>query len=140
MKRIRNGLALILVLSLVIGCATLKEKYDKATPIEKASFWIEQFQLTLNSALKTGAIYVDAHPEFRPVWKSKGIATAKVVQGLLDQFTNELAAGKEITPSTIITAVASKVSEIVSLINSWGIKVSEYDNLRLLISMEGGEV
>jgi hypothetical protein len=140
MRKLRNASILMLVLVLAVGCATLKQKYEAATPIEKASFWIDQFQKTLNVSLKMGAIYVDAHPDLRPMWKEKGIATSKIVQKILDDFTNELAAGKEITPSTIIMAVSSKLNEIVVLVNSWGIKISEYETLKFLIELEGGTV
>ncbi len=133
MRRFKLSAIMIMVLVVLVACATLQQQWDKATPQEKSRLAISQFQLSLKSALDGGGVFVDANPKYRQVWKDKGLATAKVVNGLLDQFIKDLDAGKEVTFTTITIAVAGKMGEIIALVGSWGVKVSN-------IPFEGGEV
>jgi hypothetical protein len=116
-------LVMVLVWVMVAACATFQAKWDAATPIEKSRITISQFQGTLQAALNAGGLYVDKNPQYRQVWKDKGLTTATYINKLLDQFIIDLDAGKPISFTTITSAVATKMAELVALIQSWGVKI-----------------
>ncbi len=135
----KRSLFLIMVLVWVmVGCASFQAKWDKATPEERSRITISQFQGTVKAALDAGGLFVDKNPQYRQQWKDKGLTTATYINGLLDQFIIDLDKGKAISFTTITAAVASKVSELVALVQSWGVKIAVYEMLPE--SMKGGEV
>jgi hypothetical protein len=133
MKRKVLPVLLIIVLMSCVSCATLKAKWDQATPQEKSQIIISQTQMTLKSALDGGGKFVDANPTYRPLWKEKVLPTAKLINGMLDQFIIDLDAGKAISFTTITGATAGKLLEIINLLATWGVKVSNTDWLKEVV-------
>ncbi len=123
MRKVKSVSTIFLMLILLAGCATFQQKWDKATPIEKSRITISQFQGTLKATLDAGGLYVDKNPQYRQQWKDKGLTTATVINKLLDQFIIDLDAGKPISFTTISSAVAGKLAELVALVQAWGVKI-----------------
>jgi hypothetical protein len=120
----KKSLFLVLVLMWVMmaACATLQEKWNKATPQEKSRITISQFQMSVKEMLDAGGLFVDQNPTYRPQWKEKVLPIFKTVNGILDQFILDLDQGKAISFTTIISAVSGKIGEITAIINVWGVK------------------
>jgi uncharacterized membrane protein YjdF len=117
-------LLLFMVISSMSACAALQASWNKATPTQKCQIIISDIQQTLTLTVTTGAIFVDANPKYRADWKAKILPAVLQVNTILDGFIVELNAGATtITYTDIINAVQANMTNIKTILNSWGVKV-----------------
>ena len=121
--RKRSLIVIPLVLLLLMGCATLKENWDKATPEQRAEVVLYGFQKALDAGLDAGIVYISAHPEKKLEWQTKIIpmfdATNKILRDLMLQGK----AGKQLTYYDVAFAVVGRFAEINAALGGWGIRI-----------------
>ena len=139
MRMLGIFLMLIMMVSL-LACATLQQKWDKATDDEKARITISQTQKSLKTAFVTSKAFVDANQKYQAEWKTKIIpmfdATNKILKDLIDKG----AAGQKLTYISVLAALGNRIPEITAALAAWGLKISQLDDLSILhawIKQEG---
>ena len=118
-----NRIFIITLMFLLVGCATLQQRWSMATEDERARLVLFGFQKSLKTTLQTGIDYVAIHPEKRADWQKKIIpmfdATNKI---LLDLLLKGQAGGK-LTVVGVTFAVAGRIAEIEVILRGWGVKI-----------------
>ena len=117
----KSWLILFLVLFLT-GCASLQEKWDRATEDEKARIIISQFQGTLKSSFILAEAFVKANPQYNEVWKTKVLPMFDFTNKILGDFIQRGKAGEKFTVLQVTSAVAWRIQEIEIILKLWGVR------------------
>lgn len=115
--------ALLLVLFLLSGCASLQEKWDKATEEERARIMVSQFQGTLKSSFILAEAFVKVNPQYKEDWKAKVLPMFDFANKLLDDFIKRGKAGEKFTVLQVTSAVAGRLQEIEVILKGWGVRL-----------------
>ena len=114
---------LILFLALFLtGCASLQQKWDRATEDEKARIIISQFQGTLKSSFILAEAFVKANPQYNEVWKTKVLPMFDFANKILGDFIQRGKAGEKFTVLQVTSAVAWRMQEIEIILKLWGVR------------------
>lgn len=123
----RSSILCILVLMLVamfalnIGCSTLTGKWKTATEDEKARLILADMQESVDSMLQFGESYVATHPDKKSDWQSRVLPLFKSVNDMIGENIKSAKANQgKVTVSGILTAIQPKLTEIETIIVSWG--------------------
>ncbi len=114
---------LIILLVAFIGCATLQQKWDKATDDEKARITISQTQKSLKNLFNAGKIFVELKPQYITEWKEKVIPAFDVANKVLADLIAKGNRGEKLLYLDVIAAIGTKANDIQKLLTAWGVKL-----------------
>lgn len=136
---INKVIAAIMVIGLLFSlgaCATLQQKWDKATDDEKARIVVSQTQSSLKLAFVASQTFVASNPKYKDEWKNKVLPMFEAANNILGDIIKKGQAGQKITYMEVLAAVGGRITDIMAVINKWGVKtvLLEY-NLALIKSL-----
>ena len=123
MKRKLIPILLIVILWSMVGCATLKDQWGKATEDERARLVLFGLQKSLKTTLQTGIDYVAIHPEKKADWQKKIIPMFDATNKILLDLEVKGASGQGLTVIGVSLAVVGRIAEIEAILTGWGIKI-----------------
>lgn len=124
MKTLRKHcLIALLFIFLLGGCASLQQRWDKATEDERARILIAQFQGTLKSSFILAEAYVKVNPKYQEEWKTKVLPLFDFTNKLLGDFIQRGKAGEKFTVLQVTSALAGRLQEIETILKEWGVKL-----------------
>jgi hypothetical protein len=118
-----------LALSL-ISCATLQQKWEKATDDERARIIVSQTQKSLKLTLLSAQTFVATNPKYQPEWKTKVLPMFETVNNILGDLIKKGQAGEKLTYLSVISAIGGRVTDIITIINGWGVKTADFSFLK----------
>ena len=123
-------LVMFLVAFYLSGCATLQQKWDKATEDEKARILVSQTQKTLKTLLVSGEVFVMTNPKYKEEWKVKVLPMFKAANAIVGDLIQKGIAGQTLTSTQVLTAVAGRIKEITDALAAWGVTVADTEFLK----------
>lgn len=124
MRKARVTLSFLLCLFL-FSCASLQERWDKATEDERARIIISQFQGSLKSSFILAKAFVDANPKYKEEWQTKVVPMFNLCNKLLGDFIEKGRAGEKFTVLQVTASVAHRIAEIEQVFKGWGVRVAQ---------------
>lgn len=119
MRHIRLSIVMVLVLLMLIACATLQQQWSKLTPDQKARIILNGLQDELSTAFDSGKAYVQANPKYRDVWKQKIVPAFNMANKAVASALKLANRGK-MTDTEVYSTVQPLVTSTVSLLTSIG--------------------
>ncbi len=135
----RRKIFIGLVVLVLMGCATLQQKWEKATDDEKARIIVSQTQKSLESVAKLTAAVVEKNPQYKNDWKTKVLPMIETTNNILGDLIKKGKSGQKLTYLEVLAAVGGRVTEIINIVKGWGVKISELDERRLAWITYSGE-
>ncbi len=129
MRRKSLFLVMVLVWVMLVGCATLQAKYDKATPDEQARIWVSQGQKSLTTLFVSGQLAAEKDAKFKVEWKAKVLPSIDTANKVIGDIIAKGKAGEKFTPLQVTVLIMGRIKEIADALSAWGIKVSEVDQM-----------
>lgn len=126
-RNILQILISILLVFLLVGCATLQAKWEKATEEERSRIILSQAQKSLNTLFQSGVSFAATNESFKKEWKEKILPSIKAANIILGDLIARGKAGEKLTVIQVMSAVGNRITEITNLMKAWGIKVSEVE-------------
>jgi len=123
-------LMMFLLAFYLTSCATLQQKWDKATEDEKARIFVSQTEKTLKTLLVSGEVFVEANPKYKEEWKAKVLPMFKAANAIVGDLIQKGMAGQTLTSTQVLTAIAGRIKEITDALAAWGVTVAETEYLR----------
>ncbi len=133
-RKIFTGLFALVLLVCLMGCATLQEKWDKATDDEKARIIIQQTQKTLKVNAELTAAVVEKNPQYKERWQKQVLPMFETANNILGDMIRKGKAGQKVTYTDVIAAIGGRVTEIMDIIRGWGVKVVEIEPILEMLS------
>ncbi len=121
--RVSQWLVLSILLASLIGCATLQQKWDKATDDERARIVLSQTQKSLKNLFNVGKAFVELKPQYITEWKEKVNPAFDVANKVLADLIAKGKRGEKLSYIDVIAAIGAKVSDIEKLLVAWGVKL-----------------
>jgi hypothetical protein len=134
-RKVVFGLLAMVMLAGLMGCATLQDKWNKATDDERARIIVSQTQSSLKIAFVTSQTFVAANPKYKDEWKTKVIPMFETTNNILGDLIKKGQAGQKLTYIEVLAAVGSRVTDIVKAVQAWGVKVSELEDAMIRLSV-----
>lgn len=134
-RKVFIGLLVIMLLVGLIGCATLQDKWDKATDDERARIIVSQTQSSLKISLVASSTFVASNPKYKDQWKTKVLPIFETTNNILGNLIKKGQSGQKLTYMGVLMVVGSKITEIMTIIQSWGVSVSELEDAIMRLSV-----
>jgi hypothetical protein len=134
-RTIFSTLLIMIFFLTLLGCATLQDKWNKATDDERARIILSQTQSSLKIALVTSSAFVAANPKYKDEWKTKVLPMFEVANNILGELIKKGQVGQKLTYMEVLSAVGGKITDIVAIVQMWGVKVSELDDALMKLSV-----
>lgn len=123
-RDLRVILSVLVVLSVLSGCAGMQEKWNKLTPNEQARVIVGGFQDTAESLFDTGKAYVAANPSKQEMWRTKAVPAFDAANKSIMVAINLCAAGGA-TPEGIYKSIGPAIAAIVAILRAIGVDESK---------------
>lgn len=118
-SRLRLVLPMLLILTFLVSCVGIQEKWNALTPDQKARVVVNDLQNQLNTLFDTGKAYITANPQYQDKWKKQIVPAFDVAnKGLLSAMT--LAKSGQITPDQVYAQIQPVLNSVVNLLISIG--------------------
>ncbi|MCL6542047.1 MAG: hypothetical protein K6T87_15940 [Roseiflexus sp.] len=118
-RKVLSVFVSLMLINLLIGCATVQEQWTKLTPDEKARVIINDLQMQLSSLWDTGKAYVETNPKHQDVWKQKIVPLFDIANRNL-KMVIVLAQTKQITPAEVYEVIQPSLNSIILLLVNIG--------------------
>jgi len=105
----------ILLLLLLVSCATIQEQWNKLTPDEKARIVINDLQTQLSNLWETGKTYVDANPQYQEKWKKEIVPIFDSANKNL-KVAITLSKVNQITPDVVYQNIQPAINSIIIML------------------------
>jgi len=123
---VRRQLAICLVfLFLLASCATVQDSWNKLTPDQKARIVVSDLQGQLGTAFDTAKAYVDVHPQYKDIWKSKVLPSFDVANTAL-AGAMKLAQQQQITPEQIYINIVPVLKKVIAAAAEMGLTLPSF--------------
>lgn len=136
-RKILVGFVSLVLLAGLMGCATLQQKWDKATDDERARITVSQIQKSLKTTAVLAQAFVASNPKFQNDWKTKVLPMFETANNILGDLIKKGQAGQKLTYLEVIAAVGGRVTDIIAIVKGWGVKVTELENSMIMLGMLG---
>lgn len=134
-RKVLIGFVSLVLLVGLMGCATLQQKWDKATDDERARIIIKQTQSSLKNVSILTATVVEKNPQYKDAWKTKVLPMIETVSDILGDLIKKGQAGQKITYLEVLAAIGGRVTDIIAIVKGWGVNVSELEDSMLMLGM-----
>lgn len=138
MKRMRTIFSTLLIMIFflsLMGCATLQDKWNKATDDERARIIVSQTQASLKLAFVASSTFVAANPKYKDEWKTKVLPMFETTNNILGDLIKKGQSGQQLTYIEVLAAVGSRITDIITVIQKWGVKTSELEDTLIKLSI-----
>lgn len=118
-SRLRLVLPMLLILTFLVSCVGIQEKWNALTPDQKARVVVNDLQNQLNTLFDTGKAYITANPQYQDKWKKQIVPAFDVANKSLLSAMN-LAKSGQITPDQVYSQVQPVLNSVINLLVSIG--------------------
>lgn len=140
-RKLLVGILSLVLLAGLMGCATLQQKWDKATDDERARIIVKQTQGALRINADLTAAFVEKNPQYKDQWKNKVLPMFATANNILGDLIKKGQAGQKVTYLEVLVAIGGRVTDIITIVKGWGVNVTELELIerRLSWTMYSGE-
>ena len=116
-KQMLTRMILVIVLAMVVGCAGLKDRWDKLTPQEQSQIVLNGLQDQLNIWFDAGKAFVATDPvKYQQNWKTKIVPLFDVANAAIRD-----AIVYKKSPGQIYAEVSPTIEKAVTALKAWGV-------------------
>ncbi len=133
-RKIASIFISVILLAGLMGCATLQQKWDKATDDERARIVVSQTQKSLKLAFISAQTFIVSNPKYKDDWKNRVLPMFEVTNNILGDLIKKGQAGQKLTYLQVLVAVGSRVTDIITIIGGWGVRTTELEETYSLLS------
>jgi hypothetical protein len=133
-RKVLVGFISIILLAGLMGCATLQQKWEKATDDERARIIVSQTQKSLKTTAVLTAAVVEKNPQYKNDWKTKVLPMIESANNILGDLIKKGQAGQKLTYLEVLAAVGGRVTDIIAIVKGWGVNVTELELIERRLS------